>query len=55
MLPLPLHQVREAVSVLDLDVMVYPCPKDGPTWRAKAIELGGKSQFPYLVDDNTGK
>lgn len=52
--PLP-PQVREAVSILDLDVMMYPCPKDGPTWRPKAIEMGGKSQFPYLVDVNTGK
>ncbi len=48
-------QVREAVSVLDLDVLVYPCPKDGPTWRPKAVELGGKAQFPYLVDPNSGR
>lgn len=49
-----LCQVREAMSTLDLDVEVYPCPKDGTTWRPKAIELGGKKQFPYLVDPNTG-
>ncbi|KXZ52189.1 hypothetical protein GPECTOR_10g819 [Gonium pectorale] len=48
-------QVREAICALDLDVMVYPCPKDGATWRPKAIELGGKKQFPFLVDPNTGK
>ncbi|PNW81816.1 hypothetical protein CHLRE_06g261500v5 [Chlamydomonas reinhardtii] len=47
-------KVREAICTLDLDVMVYPCPKDGPTWREKAISLGGKKQFPYLVDPNTG-
>jgi hypothetical protein len=46
--------VREAISVLDLDVRVYPCPKGGPTWRPKAVELGGKAQFPFLVDPNTG-
>ncbi len=28
-------QVREAISMLDLDVMVYPCPKEGTTWRPK--------------------
>lgn len=42
------------MSTLDLDVEVFPCPKDGATWRPKAIELGGKKQFPYLVDPNTG-
>jgi glutaredoxin len=49
------RKVREAISVLDLDVLVYPCPKGGVTWRPKAVELGGKAQFPYLVDPNTGK
>lgn len=48
-------KVREAICILDLDVMVYPCPKEGTTWRPKAIELGGKKQFPFLVDPNTGK
>ena len=28
-------QVREACSILDLDVLFYPCPKDGPNWRPK--------------------
>ncbi|CAI5981797.1 unnamed protein product [Closterium sp. NIES-64] len=46
--------VREMVSVLDLDVLFYPCPVDGPTYRPKAIEMGGKRQFPYMVDPNTG-
>ena len=27
-----LTQVREACSLLDLDVLFYPCPKDGPNW-----------------------
>lgn len=49
------RKVREAISILDLDVMVYPCPKGGVTWRPKAVELGGKAQFPFLVDPNTGK
>jgi len=48
------RKVREGVSMLDLDVLFYPCPKDGPNFRKKAIELGGKQQFPYLVDPNTG-
>jgi len=49
-----LLQVREAVSILDLDVVFYPCPKDGKTWRPKAVELGGKQMFPYMVDPNNG-
>ncbi|EFJ53145.1 hypothetical protein VOLCADRAFT_55524, partial [Volvox carteri f. nagariensis] len=48
-------KVREAICILDLDVLVYPCPKDGATWRPKAISLGGKRQFPFLVDPNSGK
>jgi glutaredoxin len=43
------RKVREAVSYLDLDVLFLPTPKDGPTYRPKAIELGGKKQFPYMV------
>ncbi|GAB4816927.1 hypothetical protein N2152v2_003973 [Parachlorella kessleri] len=49
------RKVREAVCILDLDVLFYPCPKKGPTWRPKAVEMGGKPMFPYLVDPNTGK
>ena len=28
--------------------------QDGPNWRPKAIATGGKKQFPYLQDPNTG-
>lgn len=38
------RKVREAVAILDLDVVVYPCPKGGSVWRQKAVELGGKAQ-----------
>ncbi|XP_031473347.1 uncharacterized protein LOC116245887 isoform X2 [Nymphaea colorata] len=48
------RKVREIVSVLDLDVLYYPCPRNGPTYRPKVIQMGGKSQFPYMVDPNTG-
>src|SRR6185369_5113544 len=30
-----------------------PCPKNGIVHRPHAIKLGGKAQFPYLVDPNT--
>lgn len=41
------------VNYLDLDVLFYPCPKDGPNFRPEAIKKGGKSMFPYMEDPNT--
>ncbi|KAH9674580.1 Thioredoxin family protein [Citrus sinensis] len=46
--------VREIVAVLDLDVLYYPCPRNGPNFRPKVLQMGGKKQFPYMVDPNTG-
>lgn len=48
------RKVREAVIWLDLDVLFYPCPQGGPTYREFVKRTGGKSQFPYMVDENTG-
>ncbi|MED6206728.1 hypothetical protein PIB30_029584 [Stylosanthes scabra] len=48
------RKVREIVAILDLDVLFYPCPRNGPNFRPKAAQLGGKQQFPYMVDPNTG-
>lgn len=45
--------VREALTELDLDVLVRPCPKDGTRYRSQVLEIGGKAQFPFLVDPNT--
>uniref|UniRef100_A0A803L2U8 GST N-terminal domain-containing protein n=1 Tax=Chenopodium quinoa TaxID=63459 RepID=A0A803L2U8_CHEQI len=45
---------REIVAVLDLDVLYYPCPRNGPNFRPKAVQMGGKKMFPYMVDPNTG-
>jgi glutathione S-transferase len=47
------RKVREALTELDLEAMVYPCPKGGERFRAKVVAMGGKAQFPYLVDPNT--
>ena len=49
------RKVREALSMLDLEATVYPCPKGGPHFRQQVVERGGKAQFPYLVDPNTGR
>ena len=49
------RKVREALSILDLDAVVYPCPKGGPRFREEVRRRGGKALFPYLVDPNTGR
>lgn len=46
--------VREVLTELDLDALIQPCPKQGLRFRSKVKELGGKHQFPFLVDPNTG-
>lgn len=46
--------VREALTELDLDARIYPCPKGGKRFRPRVKEMGGKFQFPFLVDPNTG-
>ena len=47
--------VREALTELDLDALIYPCPKDGQRFRPRAAELGGRLQFPLLMDPNRGE
>lgn len=49
------RKVREALSILDLDATIYPCPKGGPRFREEVRRRGGKLLFPYLVDPNTGR
>jgi len=49
------RKVREALSILDLDARIYPCPKGGPRYREEVKARGGKYLFPYLVDPNAGK
>jgi glutathione S-transferase len=48
------RKVREALSILDLDADVFPCPKGAPRFRAEVQRRGGKAQFPWLVDPNSG-
>jgi glutathione S-transferase len=47
------RKVREALTVLDLEALIHPCPKGGPRFRETVKQRGGKYQFPYLVDPNT--
>jgi glutathione S-transferase len=47
--------VREALTELDIDALIYPSPHGGQRFRPQAARLGGKVQFPYLVDPNSGE
>jgi len=47
------RRVREALTALNLDVQIRPCPKGGRVFRKQAEAIGGKQQFPLLVDRNT--
>lgn len=45
--------VRQTLTELDLDAMIYPCPKGGVRYRPLVKQLGGREMFPYLYDPNT--
>lgn len=49
------RRVREVLTLLNLDYEVYPCPKGGTKYRKIVKEQGGKLQFPFLIDENTGE
>jgi glutathione S-transferase len=48
------RKVREVLSEMDLEYLSHPCAR-GSRNRARVIELGGKAQFPFLVDPNGGR
>ena len=47
------RKVREMLTTIDLDAAIFPCPKGGTRFRPE-VEKHGKTQFPFLVDPNTG-
>lgn len=47
------RKVREALTTLDLEAAIFPCPKGAPRFRHRVKEIGGRAQFPFLVDPNT--
>lgn len=49
------RRVREAFTRLDLEASIRPCPKGGLRYRAEVEALGGKQQFPFLVDPNSDR
>ncbi|MEO7113938.1 MAG: glutathione S-transferase N-terminal domain-containing protein, partial [Polyangiaceae bacterium] len=48
------RKAREALCELELDAIIYPCPKNG-RFRDQVKKRGGKMMFPFLIDPNTGK
>eukprot|EP01084_Bolivina_argentea_P002849 5291_1 len=55
------RKVRETLSVLDLDCIIIPCPRENMNsygfikesrYRNEVKQLGGKVQFPFLIDPN---
>ncbi|CAL5016802.1 unnamed protein product [Urochloa decumbens] len=48
------RRVREAMTELDLSTEVYPCPKGSLRHREMVKKIGGKEQFPLLVDASAG-
>jgi glutathione S-transferase len=49
------RHVREALTELDLDAMIYPVPKRGKRFHPRLKKLSGKTKVPFLRDPNTGK
>lgn len=46
--------VREALSELDLDVIVKPCPPGERSHRGELRQMLGREQVPYLIDHDRG-
>jgi len=47
--------LRETLTELDLDVVIYPMPRGGECFRSRRAGLDGKGEVPFLHDPNTGK
>jgi glutaredoxin len=47
------RHVREALTELDLDAMIYPVPKGGKRYVPRLKKLGGEASIPFLHDPNT--
>jgi len=47
------RKVRDAASMLDLDVLFKPCPQGSEEFRRESKALGAKT-YPFMVDPNNG-
>jgi len=48
------RKVREAVSILSLEVEYRPCPRNGSIRREIKEKYGDGATFPFMVDPSTG-
>mmetsp|Transcript_51032 Transcript_51032/g.75749 ORF Transcript_51032/g.75749 Transcript_51032/m.75749 type:complete len:359 (-) Transcript_51032:161-1237(-) len=47
------RKVREAVSILSLEVYFKPCPMDGRRFRQEVkSRFGSEARFPFMIDPN---
>lgn len=46
---------REALSALQLDADIRPCPKAGKRFRPEVKARGGIAMFPFMIDPNTNE
>jgi glutathione S-transferase len=47
------RSVRQVLTELNLDVIVYPCPEGGVRYKGLLDEVSGAEQLPFLYDKNT--
>lgn len=46
------RRVREVMTQLNLDFESRPCPRKGHVYRDELKQLTGKTQVPFLIDEN---
>lgn len=47
--------VREAITELNLDAMIYPVPENGSRHQDRLRDLSGDTAIPFLFDPNSGQ
>lgn len=47
--------VREALTELDLDAIIYPCPKGGERYADRLLEASGSNDVPFMFDPNSSE
>lgn len=45
--------VREALTELNMDAVVYPCPENGTRHTVELERVSGGTEVPFLLDPNT--
>ena len=45
------RRVREALTEMDLDALILPCPAGGSRFR---LDIDVSAKYPYLIDPNAG-